>query len=180
MHYKAVKGTETFKKLKELEERIIFVDKKAQEFVRIIGGDKFCHDRNNLAGGVIAVEFTDFNKSPIEGWKKVGKGYQQLYYPKASNKKALELLNSLPIIDNDELNKIVGFKAPQTYSSSEGLCWISRVAINFGEEAMLISVPMECKYTPPTDLCEILESEYLAIKKQNEEEKASSRTKATT
>jgi hypothetical protein len=162
MKFKVVKGTETFEKLAAFRERVKDVSKQATNMATLLGGARYCHRSNKLAGGLSAIEF----ETKPEGYKVVGEKWQHLYYPKASNKKDCALIEGLPTIDYDELNTIVNFEAPQTVSSERGIAWISTVGLTFGDDEMLISVPTGCKYTPPTDVVEILESEYDKLKKK--------------
>jgi DNA-directed RNA polymerase subunit N (RpoN/RPB10) len=161
MKFKISKGTETFNKLVELKEKVITVNEAARAVVNELGASKYCHRSHHLAGGISALVF---DKKP-EGYKEVGEKYQNFFYPKVANKAALEKIESLTLVEFDDLNKIVGFKAPQTVSSERGIMWISTVGLTWAEhgipeEDMVMDIENGCKYTPPADVVEILESEY--------------------
>jgi hypothetical protein len=70
------------------------------------------------------------------------------------------MISDLPTIDYNELNEIVGFKAPQTVTSERGIAWISNVGWICGKNEMLIEVADGCKYKPTKDVVEILDSEF--------------------
>lgn len=159
MKYKVLEGSETFERLVRLQKKIIRVNNKARAVVKQLNGSKYCKRSHVLAGGIAAIQFD----SKPEGYKVVGREHEMLFYPKAKNKHDLALINKLPVIEYDELNCIVNFEAPQTYSSENGLFWINTVGISFGSSFILIDVPKECKYSPNPDIIEILESEYMEL-----------------
>ena len=77
------------------------------------------------------------------------------------------MYSDLPTIKYGELNTIVNFKSPQVV----GLSFIQSVGLVFGQDEMLIEVANGCKYTPPVDVVEILESEYEKLKVKIEKTK---------
>jgi hypothetical protein len=160
MKYKVIKNTETYNRLVDLEKKIIDANLQTKNVVELVSGLRYCANQNSLAGGISAIEF----KTKPDGFKSVGNKYQSLYYPKASNKKVCDLINNLPKIKYDELNTIVDFKAPQTISTENSLCWVSTVGIIFHKENILINVNNGCDYTPLSDMIEIVESEYENLK----------------
>lgn len=160
MKFKVEKGTETFKKLIELEKKVKDVTQQQQAVVKQLGGEIFCKQSHKLAGGLSAIKF----ETKPDGYKVVGEKYQSLYYPKATNKVDCKIISDLPVIEYDELNSIVNFKAPQTVSVDGGIAWISTVGLIFGKNEMLIEVENGCKYIPPKDVIQILESEYEELK----------------
>lgn len=164
MKFKVSKGTETFKKLQQLMSKIEDVDAQAKKVVKKLGGKEYASAQRSLAGGIAAIQF---DEKP-EGYKMVGEKWQRLYYPKATNKKDLNLISDLPTIEYAELNDIVGFKGPQTTSHSLGLAWVSSVGLAMGKTVAVIEVAEGCKYSPPKDILEIKDSEYQRIKKKIE------------
>lgn len=162
MKFKVVKGTETFDKLVAFRAHVDDVKKQAEDVVALLGGIRYCHKANKLAGGIGAIEF----ENKPDGYKVVGEKWQGLYYPKVSNKKDCALIEKLPTIEYNELNSIVNFKAPQTISTERGILWVSTVTLTFGDNESLIDVSNGCTYDPPADVVEILESEYDKIRKK--------------
>lgn len=164
MKFKVVKGTKTFNKLSELKNKVVFVNQEAENLVKTLGGKRYCKHQHVLAGGIAAIEFD----SKPDDYKIMGEKYQNLYYPKVSNKKDCKLIQELPTLDYKELNSLVNFNGPQTIPNDHGFGWVSTVGIIWGEDEILIEVPSGCKYTPPEDLIEIVESEYEKLKEKNE------------
>jgi hypothetical protein len=167
MYYKISKGTETFKKLMELKKKVEGVNKQANAAVGKLNGQRYAKAQGKLAGGISAIEY----KEKPDGWKQVGNTWQNLYAPKSTTKAAWEIINVLPTIEYDELNKIVNFKAPQTVSSDGGIAWVSTVGIAWGDKQILMEVTTGCKYKPLPDIVEIVESEYMKLKPKDKKEK---------
>ena len=116
-----------------------------------------------------AIEFY----SKPDGYKQVGKDYQQLYFPKSNNKEALELIKSIPTIGYKEVSGIVSFDSPQTTSRDGYFILVEIPTITFGENECLFDIPNGCKYDAPIDVEEIVESEYTKLKeiiKQKQDE----------
>lgn len=167
MKFKVLKGTDTFQKLEELRLKIKEVNNQAFNVVRELGSTRYCKKNGVLAGGISAIEFT----SKPEGYINMGKSWQSLYFPKAKNKKDLELISKLPTIDYSELNTIVNFEGNQVVETDAGLAFIKTIGLIFGENEMLIDIEDGCKYCPPKDIIEILSSEYFALKEAHEAKK---------
>lgn len=161
MKFKVHKGTETFDKLKELHDRMIFAGNAAKELVSQLGGKRYASSNRGIYGGIDAIEF---DVKP-DGYKPVGKKYQSLFYPKASNKEILKLINQLPIIKREELNIILNFKGPQAVTIDDGIYWVNAPDVVFGDHFYLFNVVTSVEYNPPADAVEILESEYDKLKK---------------
>jgi DNA-directed RNA polymerase subunit N (RpoN/RPB10) len=161
MYFKIEKGTDTFKKLSELKKQIDSITQQAKDVVTELGGERYCHHRYKLAGGISAIEF----KKKPDGWKSVGESWQDLHMPLAKNKEACNKVENLPTLDYEVLNKIVGFKGPQTVSSGNGLAFVKTVGLNWCTgKYYLMEVATGCKYKPLSDIVEILESEFLKLK----------------
>lgn len=160
MKYKIVKGTETFNKLLRLKEEIKRVNKEASDVVKKLGAEKYCKKNGKLVGGIGGIQFD----SKPEGYKVIGKEWQNFYYPKVSNKKDLKLIENLPTIDYDALNSIIGFNGPQTIETNNGIFWINTVGLIWGDDYVLIDIDDECEFEPNKDTVEILGSEYITLK----------------
>ena len=160
MKFKIIKGTETYEKFMVLKSKIDFVNAESVKLVESLGAQKFCKRSNIAYGGISAIQFEE----KPQGWKKVGEDYQNFYFPKATEKVVNKAINELPFVRYDEINEIVGFKAPQTVPCDRGLQWIDCVGLFWGIDCIVIYVTEGAEYTPTADLVEILDSEYLRLK----------------
>lgn len=173
MKYKILKGTATYHKLEALCKRMMAADRAAYKLVQEIRkemglphkGSKhtYASQSDVLAGGIMAI---GFDAKP-EGWKVVGEPWQKLFAPKANRKDLWERIKVLPKLQLHELNDIVGFK--KGMSASKDLSWVIHRApgMEWVDEAFLMEVPSNCKYTPPNaDIVEILESEYQRLSQE--------------
>lgn len=173
MYYKISAGTKTFDNLMVLFERIQQARKQARDLSKELGGTgNYCHNRNKLAGGISAIEFT---KNPGKSWKKVIITSPSLFIPKLDHygKKIWEKINQLVTIEYDDLNSIVGFNGPQTIGDDRGLVWVSTVIILWGKPFILMEVIRGCEFTPNDDMTEIIESEYDELSAKLKEKKLS-------
>lgn len=175
MKFKIAKTTETFKKLAEFKKQVESVNTQAGKLSKELGGTgRYCKKIHRLAGGVSGIEF----KQKPEGFKVVGEPYQNLYYPKVTNKTACKQIEALPTLEYNALNSIIGFKSPQTVSADRGIVWINAPSVIWGKNEMLLDIESGCKYTPPSkDIVEILESEYEKLKNKIVESKKSIKSK---
>lgn len=159
MYYKISKSTKTFKELMKLAQRIEEVRNAAKKLVKKFKGTgEFCKATNTLAGGIGAVEF----KEKPKGWTSRGEKYRNLYMPLSNpkNKKLWAEINALPVVEYEELNKIVGFEGNQVISSNGGLAWVSTVGIKWGKNHILMEVARGAKFKANKDMEEIVESQY--------------------
>jgi hypothetical protein len=159
MYYKINKSTKTFKELMKLSDRIDQVRKEAKKLVKTFKGTgEYCKATHVLAGGIGAVEF----KEKPEGWTHRGEKYQNLYMPKMDrNSKALwEKIHALPVVEYDELNKIVGFEGNQVVSSPGGLGWVNTVGIKWGGNFILMEIAKGAKFKANKDMKEIVYTEF--------------------
>jgi hypothetical protein len=158
------KGSRTYERLIELFKKMDGADKAALALAKRLGGKKIASaNGRRLAGGFDGVQFD--NKP--EGWKIVGKPYQNLFMPKADQKAIWRQIGHLPVVEFDELNKIVGFQGNQVVSSDGGLVWVHTVGIHKGTNYFLMEVIKGTKYKPPTsDIVEILASEFEELHNQ--------------
>ncbi len=165
MKFKVLKGTETFSKLDALKDKVISVRMAAIKAVESLGSTRHCKRASVLAGGVAALHFEE----KPEGYKIID-AQRKLYFPKASKKKDYEMLWNLPTVTYSELNDIIGFKGGQVVERDDKSYWISTVGWNWGKEEMLIETESGCKYTPNSDMIEILESEWYALEEKHKSE----------
>jgi hypothetical protein len=167
MKYKILKGTSTYDALIELFKKMGEASDKATELCKKLGGEGPYNTGRHLAGGIEAIKFD----TKPEGWTTRGSSWQHLYMPKINpkTKKIWDEINALPVIENDELNKIVGFRAPQTVSTDGGLGWISRPSVSQGSNYFLLGIPEKAEYKKKnSDFIEILDSEYQRLLKKIE------------
>lgn len=162
MKYKILQDSPLFDKLKALQKRMTNVKRQAEKVAKSFNGTgRFCGHIHALAGGISAIEF---DEKP-EGWKAVGESWQRLYYPKVINKEANKLIAPLPLMDYDELNKLVNFKSG-AYTNAGGIFWIKCPEINFYPTYTLINIPDGVSYTPVDHMIEILDSEFQKLNKR--------------
>lgn len=163
MKFKIVKGNPLYDSFMELKKRTMEVNKAANDFAKKVGGKASCRSQNVAYGGISAIEFD----AKPEGWRMVGDKYRHLFFPKATNKELLKEIAALPKIQYDEINNIVGFDAPQTVTSNQGILWVNCVGISYGKDYILLNVTSGAKYNPPKHVIEILESEYEKLNKKS-------------
>jgi hypothetical protein len=151
MYYKVEIGTKTFESLKLIWDKMNKCNKEALSLVESLGFTKYGSALSKAAGGISCVE----SEEKPEGYKQVGKSYQNLYYPKANNKKILKKFNALPIVTLNEYNDTIGFKE-QFVSLSH-----HRAFGSIQKDTMfLVEINDNCDYTPKGDMIELLSSEY--------------------
>jgi hypothetical protein len=163
MYFKALKGTETFAKVEKCFNKRREASKVIEQAVKELGGEDW--SENNRS--VNAIYFKQ--KVDRQKWKHVGKNWQSLYFPKASNKEALKIINSLKVYGSENFAEAINFK-PQF----AGLSHVTCPGFHFYKKYVLLEIPTECSYEKPSDVVEILASEYIAlkeaVKKSNKEE----------
>jgi len=157
MYFKTEKGSETFDKLDNVWRKINDFDKQANDLVIELGYTKYGRSNIGIGGGISCI----YSKTKPEGFKTVGKIYQNLIYPKASNKKLLKRFKELPIVSLDEYNDAIGFK-PQF----KGLTHYKNYGSKRVGELFIVEVPDNCNFQPPLGMVEILNSEYKALKEK--------------
>lgn len=159
MYIKIKKGSETFKKLSELKKRMDAATKKAEMVCKSIGGEEFYGRSSNgyICGSIDAIKFKE-SPNP-ELFRKIQK-HPSLWYPKAKNKAAFELMKQLTPINKKELYSIIGWEGFQLV----GLVIVDSVGIEFCKEYHLLETYKGSKFTMNDDMEEIMESEYLKLK----------------
>lgn len=168
MKYKILKGTETFEKLTALYKEMERVRDAVDPILKEYGTDRYISTQGELVGGIHALEL----KTKPEGFKVIGKPWQRLYAPKASNTKEYKRFCALPTLPFSALNDILGFKGGALMDGG-GLSWVNCPGIEFHDKHVLLDLPNKCKYTAPNaDIVEIFESEYVRL---SEEKKVKSK-----
>lgn len=150
MKFKVEKGTDTYNKLSEVFDKIKDYNNQAMSLANKLGSEEFGISFKGVAGGISCIKYKD----KPEGFKVVGKPYQNLFMPKANNKKLWEEINELPILSFDEFNSVIGFE-PQF----KGLKFYRTYGYTHLNDKFLIDTG-DADYTPKDDMIEILESEY--------------------
>lgn len=158
---------EVYTQLQQLSIRIENARAAALKVCQKIGATDYATGSRRLAGGI---DGFNFPKKP-EGYHMVGQSWQNLYYPNVAflkkNKEIATMLDNLPTLEHDELNKIVKFKAPQTITNASaglGIAMVYTVGIFWGEGYILMQVHEGCKYKPIAGIKEIKESEFNKLK----------------
>ena len=172
MKYKIVKGSKSFELLNEVVKRIKVIQKQCTEICIEFGGTgEWCRASFGVTGNIIAIEFPKGISKP-EGWKQLGEKYQNLFFPKSikENVSILERFRSIEVIDQSEINAIIGFNGPQCIMDGQSLCMVSLPIISFAKYCFLMDVPDKCTFTPNSDTWEILGSEYIHLQNFIEKE----------
>lgn len=159
MYFKVPKGTETFDKLTQLRLKIIDANSKAKKLIKELGGnaDRIYNKYRNIGGGIAAIYFAD----KPEGWKQVGENHQSIFMPKANMKKVWDKINALPVVEHEELNKIVGWPdSLQVGTGGNALTVYYSPGISWHKDYCLLTIPGHVKIKIPEGVIELLESEY--------------------
>jgi len=163
MKFKVNENTPTWQKLMEISNQILEANNKAALLAKNLGAKSYCRNRQQIGGGIDALEFL----SPPEGYKKVGQSWERWYQPRAKNIEVKKQIAELPVINCKELNQTIGFNSPQVVVSEDGgLMMVSVPLIIWDDKQIILSIPNQCKYTPTEDIDEILESDFERIKNE--------------
>jgi len=155
MYYKLEPGNETYEKLKDTVEKCKAIDAEAKEVAKELGFSAHGKQLGVMAGGISCMESAE----KPEGYKTVGKAWQNLIYPKASQKEALEKINALPVMTYDEFNDSIGFRMQFI-----GLTQYKSFGVMKLDGMFIIEVADACTYNPAEGMVEILASEYKSLK----------------
>lgn len=155
MYFKIEHGTELFKEFESLNERRHKAHDAAFKLQKSLGGLGYTRPYGSLGGGINAIKFED----KPDGFKSINKS-MSLYSPKKSNKEMIKRIENLPIVTEDELNSMLGFE-PQF----SGKYYHNLPGFIECEKYILVDVSDLCKYTPKSDMIEILSSEYKELSK---------------
>ena len=156
MKYKVKQESELHGKFNSLMDRMIACRKEALDLAERLGFDALSGKHSCAAGGVSCFQYE--GPKPPEGYKRVGKDYQKLCFPKANNKEVLQKISELPLVTNEEYNGLINFEASFT-----GDMYIRRYGLMERNGIYLIDTG-EAEYTPVDGMEEILESEYKRLK----------------
>lgn len=156
MKYKVKTESELHSKFNSLIDRMSACRKEALLLAESLGFDALGGKHNCAAGGISCLQHE--GPKPPEGYKRVGKDYQKLCFPKANNKEVLKKISELPIVTNEEYNGLINFEA-----TFVGNVYIRRFGLMERDGVYLIDTG-EADYTPVDGMEEILESEYKRLK----------------
>lgn len=139
------------------------LDNTAKNLVNELGGQDHIRQTSAAGGGIKAIKFD--TQPDIKIWRCLDKSHSELknfYYPRRKNKAGkilCEKIEALEIIERSEFNALVNFK---NHCSSEygTLCFHSSIGLFLDSEAFYITFYMSSDYVPPTELQEILPSEF--------------------
>ncbi len=167
MKYKILKGTDTFKKLKDVQTKMIVAGDASQKLCKELGGADAYTNGQYAAGGIDAI---GFDKDPdVKVWCRAGKKWQNLWYPRSikSNKELLQKFRDLPKVELSEINDIVGFKSGFTGGDGVNvfMVHVKSVGLQFLSKMILMEVENKMKFKPNKDMVEIKESEFLKLSK---------------
>lgn len=166
MRFKIKKGTELFKTLDALGNKVVAVEKEAGKLTKKLGFKQYMRKRFVLAGGIIAFHSTE---KPANYAYAFGSSDREAIFPKKikANKEILELIESLPVVNYSELNrplKYDGFKTTQ-FTATGGKHISMRPGVVWKKNVILIDVPEYIKYKPVKDMIEITFSEFEKLRK---------------
>ena len=152
MFFKVEKGVALWDNLEALMNKIISVRDQAKELVNELGFTEYGSAHFVVAGGISFVYSPD--RKP-DGYRSIGKSWQQFYFPKAVNKDICKKIADLPVIKYNEYNDVINFK-----DQFVGLTHIMSYGLKKVGDIFLIDVSDQAKYTPVEGMVEILSSEY--------------------
>lgn len=161
MKYKVTNGSETYNMIIDLYERVKEVKEAAREACVKLGFDAYYEDSGCVAGGIEALKTEDWIKP--DGYTKHGR-FSRGWCPYRRDKASWKILNELPRVTYDDMNKIIGFQ-----SAIKGLTWYTGFTSiasteEDGTEIFLIQVSDHVFYEPKDDMVEILGSEFKRLK----------------
>lgn len=163
MKFKILKGTDTFQKLKDVQTKMIAAGNASEKLCKELGGtDVYTHNRY-AAGGIDAI---GFEKEPdTKVWRRAGKSWQNLWYPRSTQKTLLQKFSDLPKVELSEINNIVGFNPG--FCGGDGvsvfMVHVKSVGLQFLPKMILIEVENKMKFKPNKDMVEIKDSEFLKL-----------------
>lgn len=156
MKYIIRKGVPLFDRLQLLYQKMKEANAATRDFLSRFGKEvEYYPAPHCLAGGVQSICFPHNPNSEL--WKRGAGGY----IPKKNAKDLQFEFYDLPVVKNNELNSLVGFK---NMSWAGKRVWF-RPAWTVGDDYHLIDVNSDIDYTPVEGMEEILESEFKALKK---------------
>lgn len=110
-------GSDVHNQILEIFNRIKQVNIEAVKLRDEIGGNGHYKNSNALAGGIGAIQFN--NGKPSKDWIQFGtkSKYPNVYCHKDDKSELSEKIKSLPLVQNEDMNKIYGFPTRQHVSN---------------------------------------------------------------
>lgn len=165
MKFKVLKGTELFKQLDNLKKEMNRCNKLAFDFVESLGYKSMRGKFNTLAGGLSSIII---EAGHPKDWRKCEGKHEYFPMKRKSNKELLDKINSLPIIVDDDLNKILNFQPWGKRKNERHLNF--HPAVQWSDAVILVDVSSNyVSYKPFADMIEILDSEYLKLQTKIDE-----------
>lgn len=158
MKFKVLKGTDLFKKLDDFRKEMVRCNKLAFDIVEELGYKQMRGKYNTIAGGISSIVI---DGTPPANWKQVG--YKE-YFPmkRKVNKELLDRIAKLPVVDGDDLNKILKYN-PFNRKDPDDRRMSFHPGINWGDAYILIDVSNGNNYKQLPDMIEILDSEFSTL-----------------
>jgi len=166
MKFKVEKGTPLFDKLKDLGERMKAANKEAFSLCTEMGFKQMRPAPHALAGGISSF----YSKTkPTNFVCTVNAKSPNDFFPKRrvnANKELLARIDKLPVIDYNELNKLINYDGWNSDKFNErGGRYVSmHPGISWHKDHVLLDVAEYVKYKPVKGMVEITVSEYNKIK----------------
>lgn len=165
MKYIIRKGTPLFKALGAVNEKMKKADRAAMALARKWMGVAYAKNRFELAGGIDAIMIPEGIQ--VQGFRRVegSGGYWYALRRTKGNKVAQKLINDLPTVNYDELNKLLKF--PEMHMSNTADSFIVQYCpeVFFGSAFHIVAIPEDLTdYKPMAGMEEIPVSKYLSLK----------------
>lgn len=163
MYYKISKTTPLGKKLIAFHERVLQCRKEENKWIAKMNkkySNKLLMHSGYITGNILGIMFP----SCPGGWCLAKSGYPGFFRPKklSKNRKVIEQMKSFTKIKKEELNNIFGLR-----SKRYGDKYFSSVRIHSNASFYIVAVPVYIDdWNPPTDMQEILTSEYKDLTRQ--------------
>jgi hypothetical protein len=158
MKFKVMKGTELFNEFEEFFRKRNEYNKLAFSIATELGFEKIAFNRNCVAGGIGAF----YHEGKKEGYKTIGKPKDNCVFPNKNNTEVKALIDALPTIKVEEYNNIIGYKPNYNgeFISTRFASELSKCGNYY-----LLDIKNGSEFEMKEDMIEILESEYLNLKK---------------
>jgi len=169
MKYKVMAGTELYASLAALQKKANKYHLAAQKLAKSIGAERTAtRSDRNIAGGIDAFQFPRGKEPDVLMWMRPDRhNNPNLFYPRfgkkyTDNQELHDKIAALPVLTIKEYNEVIGF---ESYFGGNFVHYRT-YGLDIYKAYALVSVPGE-KYKPiSSDMVEILESEYLKLKKK--------------
>lgn len=158
MYFKILPDTKLFDDLTEINKGMIAAKAAIIDTLKQMGfTGKYASSSGSY--NLVSCDAIEIEGGKPEGWKVMGSKWQQLYWPLASNKKALQQLSALPSIKNEVINDRLKF----SFSLGDNLEMYHRPGVQWHKKFILVET-VSAKYKPVAGMIEILESEFNKLK----------------